>query len=296
MKNWYPVKVFISVLVFLGLAYCRNILYADPDFIRSAIAAASEKTPQLNIGQHVCWKRICLGGMVEIRNESRFNQKIFPNHNWRGTAIIDYLILSHETATKQVNSYLNLFHESAHPTMGIFEETENAYELIYDHKYRTMVLNSINWAASYRQDLLSGLFLTQIGVNIYLLSKNTPELTGKKLTHGYGFNGGFQWEYPFLKKNRIYLSFFNRVIFKGKVKSEGNIYFGSGKHLAEKTVKYPVINKTYTLSLKSGVNRLIGSTDMKLGIFTHFIYGNPYGFIDSRDKRSVLRVGVEVFQ
>jgi hypothetical protein len=86
------------------------------------------------------------------------------------------------------------------------------------------------------------------------------------------------------------------MIFKGKVKSEGNIYFGSGKHLAEKTLKYPVINKTYTISLKAGVNRLIGSTDMNLGIFTHFIYGNPYGFIDSRDKRSVLRVGVEVFR
>lgn len=290
------VKISIITLIFFRLTYCRNHLYADPDFVRSAIAFTTEKTPVINIGQCIYWKRIRLGGMVEIRNESRFNQKIFPNHNWRGTGIIDCLLLTHEIKKKLINLFFSLFHESAHPTMGISENTDNAYELIYDHKYRTMMLNSFNCVGSYQQELLSGHFYTQIRYDFYFLSKNTPELNGKTLTHGHGFCIGLQWKHLLMKKAEMYMSIFNRLIFKSKNRVEGNLYRGNGEQLISKLVVYPVINNTYTLSLKIGLNRSFAESDMTLGIFTNFIYGNPYGFIDSRDKRLLLRIGMEVFQ
>ncbi|MDO5576343.1 MAG: hypothetical protein Q4F84_04635 [Fibrobacter sp.] len=299
MKTRCLVIAFFVILLPLRLTYCRNGIYADLDYMRSGIAAVSEKTPVVNIGQQFFVKRLYFGGMVEIRNEPRFNQKVFPNHNWRGTAVLGYSVWSYANETKYPDSielYIDLFHESAHPTMGIAEETRNAHELIYDHQYRTMMLNSFNCAAAYVKSFPHSFISAQMRLNFYFLSKNTPELDGDALTQGYGFDAGVQWNQNLSAKNSVYVSFHNRLIAKSKNEAKGKVYFGNGIQLTEKTLSYPSINQVYTISLKTGFNHSFGKTGANFGVFTHFIHGNPYGFVDSRDKRSVLRFGIEFFR
>lgn len=185
--------------------------------------------------------------MVEIRNESQFNQKVFPNHNWRGTAVLGYDVWAYVNEVKYPDS-VDLFHESAHPTMGVADETRNAHDLIYDHQYRTMMLNSFNCTAVYVKCFPQSYIPAQVRLNFYFLSKNTSELDGNALTQGYGFDAGVQWNRNLSPKNAMYDSFHNRLIVKSKNESTDKVYFGNGIQLTENTVSYSaVMNHVYTV-------------------------------------------------
>ncbi|NLG18348.1 MAG: hypothetical protein GX556_13530 [Fibrobacter sp.] len=287
----------IVTIVSLFISICTEAsLKADPDFFRSSIAITSEKTPRVTIADKIVLDWFSIGGLVEIRNENRFNQEIFPNHNWRGVIRTEFSLYIPEPGKRGFTFLTGLSHESAHPTMGIAVETDKAYEMIYDKSYRWMVLNAVNAGSRHFSFFAKGTLSAEAFYHYYFMSKNTPELAVGTLTHGHGISGGIQWEYPFGKNSEVYLSGFGRCIFDSRKNTFGEIYFQDGLMPVQRESHYPVIRHTGTLSVKAGVNRSIRNSGVRTGFFTRFLYGNPFGFIDSREKRKVVSAGFEIFR
>ena len=55
---------------------------AGPNSIGSAVEYCGML--HMKAGELISVGIVDLGGFIEVRNEPRFNQGIFPNHNWRG--------------------------------------------------------------------------------------------------------------------------------------------------------------------------------------------------------------------
>ena len=289
------ITVLLVIFCLTDSSYCSNGLYANPDFFRSSMRMTSEGVAAISIGENISLRGFSVGGMIEVRNERRFNQGVFPNHNWRGVCRAEYEPYKWNNNTLKITVITGLYHESAHPTMGIVEESKKAYELIYDKTYRRMNLNAVNVGSRFQQQLSSGTFFFEGFYHFYFVSKNTPELSGSTLTHGHGLSFGAQWERSVRKTAAFYLSLFDRFMFDSRLNASGDIYFGNGSNLTKQNTSYPVIRQTNTVTVKSGLNRTIGNTGVRIGFFACILYGNPYGFIDSRDKRTLFSAGFEVF-
>lgn len=295
MKNRLFLIFILLICVLSSNSNGDDAIYADPDHIRSMMKWTFDGLPMVCVGENVEMGRFSLGGMIEVRNERRFNQGYFPNHNWRGIGKFQVSIWDYQKEFWLFKILTDIRHESAHPTMGIFENTDKAYEFIYDNVYRRMILNAVSFG-SYVSRFTDKNQLTFRGYYHFLfLSKNTPELTGNRLTHGHAVSAGTQWNYSLSKITGIYLSLYDRYTFNSRKSTDGKLYCGNGSSLVQSTVKYPVIHHLNTIKIKTGLTREIGKKGRRIGVFLEYLYGNPFGFIDSRDKRSIQAIGFEFF-
>lgn len=59
-------------------------------------------------------------------------------------------------------------------------------------------------------------------------------------------------------------------------------------------MSYPVINSVNTVTLKTGTTFNTGCDGVMLSVYGSVLYGNIYGFVDSRDKRLQYAIGIEL--
>ncbi len=289
MKTLFPI-----IIIFLfnySLQSKETRVKADPDFVSSGISWCG--TGQVKLGDVLKIKGFRAGGMVVVRNEETFNQGWLPNHNWRGFLYMEYRFREGFLKKKGLSIGLGLEHESAHPTMGIREDLENQYQGIYDGSYRRCMLNSAVISASKNWDISSVSAEIMGEYQFYLYSKNTPELLN--LTPGYsnGISLGAEVTKSF-KKTRVYISVFDRYVFQGWEDESGEVHKSSDMGIVEDTISYPVINHVNTLTLKTGYEIHVADGARLIGIYASILYGNIFGFVDSRDSRCVFRIGVQI--
>ena len=143
MKREFLLRIIqlLLLLLFSSHGIYASTVRADPDFISTGMEYCG--VPAVKIGDNVRFGSFSLGGMVEIRNEERFNQGVFPNHNWRGFFFgsYDYQVFAGGGSSGVVTAGFE--HESAHPTSGLNEPVSDPYQMIYDGTYRNINLNSI---------------------------------------------------------------------------------------------------------------------------------------------------------
>jgi len=280
----------ISVLYGTFLTAADTVL-SDPDHISTGFEYRG--TADIRIGDTFGSDSLTFGGMAEIRNESRFNQGILPNHNWRGFVFIcsDYSLSDKKDLLELTYGFE---HESAHPTMGLNDGNIRAYDKIYDSTYRNINLNSLMLRLSSTSG--SGYALTLTGdIQFYFKSRNTPELPVNNLTWSEGISGGFEFKYPLDDKRCFFISGFDRYIFQSREKTSGNIYYNTTSGVTSRYEEYPVINNTNTVSAKTGFIFSSIIPGRKVSIYCGIIYGGIYGFVDSREKRTVYSCGIEIF-
>jgi hypothetical protein len=263
---------------------------ADPDLIGCGV----EFLPAIKVkaGDLVPIGIAAIGGFIESRNEPRFNQGLLPNHNWRGfiSGAGFYPLFGKVHAKLSLTAGIE--HESSHATMGIAEATKQPFELIYDNTYRKSALNSLQSGARFETFDANDYLLCKGTMAFYLLSKNTPELSGLKTGSAIGFSFGSVYRHLFGKKSGFFLSVHERHIFKGQVTSHGNVYYLDNGSLIEKQVDYSVMNKIGTLSFCTGFSFPFFQARHLCEIYLRFLYGHNYGFVDSRETRSLLSVGM----
>ena len=281
--------LFAGFIIFFTQSVFAN--FADPDSI--SMGYEYYGSPAVKAGDYVEYHGCRLGGFIETRNEDRFEQGPLPNHNWRGFGFLRYNHLLYKGEMNSLNIVTGAEHESAHPTGGFHENNDEAYEMIYDGLYRNINLNSIMLG-------FSGITVGRVrfrynaDYRLYVYSRNTPELHDNTLTHGHGFSGGLELYVGILPTVDLYLSLFDRYIFKGDKHRPGWIYYDEGGAAVKRYESYPIINEVNTFVLKTGI--LIHRTDGKrtLSIYGKMLYGNIYGFVDSRDERLRFSVGMEI--
>lgn len=269
-------------------ATASQTVYADPD--HTATGYEYRGVPDLRVGDSFGTGNLYMGGMVDIRNESRFNQKVLPNHNWRGFAFICY---EYPDFIKSWPLTIGFEHESAHPTMGYNDNNDSAYDKIYDGTYRNINLNSFLLRFNHKTG--SGYTLAFTGdLQFYFLSRNTPENPINELTWSEGASGGVEFLYPLTADCGMYLSVFDRYIFRGKEKVTADIYYNTDTGTEKRSSSYPLINSVNTVSARAGLIFSSVFTERKLNVYCGILYGNIYGFVDSREKRTVYSIGIEI--
>ncbi len=289
-------RIFIQLTVLMVLLLCGDMahastLSADPDHIATGIEYHG--TPSVRIGDDLQFGLFVLGGMIEVRNEERFNQGLFPNHNWRGFffAGFDCPLFTGGTSSGIITTRFE--HESAHPTMGFNEPTDDPYQMIYDGTYRNIDLNSFMLRYSHT---ISGSCILRLTCDLrfYFLSRNTPELPYTDKGWSEGISGGAEFTAPLAGPCDFFVSVFDRYIFRGGKEFRGDVYFSEGGVPVQKNVSYPVINSVNTVSLKSGVTLHDDDPGVKLSVYLSVLCGNIYGFVDSRDNRTQYAAGIEI--
>ena len=265
---------------------------ADPNLI--ALGGEYCGTPQLKAGDRLTFGWFDIGGFVEVRNEPQFNRGLFPNHNWRGflSGTFTYPLI------RQMQSTLSLFtgleHESSHATMGIVEATRDPYAMIYDHAYRKSVMNGLPVGVELSMfDEVQQLVLKGSGA-WYFLSKNTPELPGLEAANSGGFALGGEYRYQFGRRLSCFVSFHERFIFRGSEKRNDDIYIAGDNGPVAELRRYPVINQVNAFTVMGGISLPLFEVRRLLDIYVRYLYGNIYGYVDSREKRSVVAAGVTV--
>ena len=274
-------------------AFSEAGIKANPDYISSGLSWTTEGIPSAQVGDVLSFHRIMIGGMLEARNEKRFNQGVFPNHNWRGVATTEASLYERRMEPFLLYVYAGFCHESAHATMGIREPTEKAFDLIYDDVYRRMMLNSINVSGHIANSSGKNTFLARVDYNFYFCSKNTPELTGSKLGSSSGFSAGAENRYRLGRNTGCYISLYDRYIVESRNTDQGYVHVGNDGQLQNVLVRYPIINHVNTIVLKTGFFILFNESRREAGLYGKALYGNPYGFVDSRDTRFVISFGIE---
>jgi hypothetical protein len=253
---------------------------------------------------HVMWAKIgdalaingfALGGFLEARNEKRFHQGALPNHNWRGFAFLNYAHSFSVTEEASPGIIVGFEHESAHPSGGFYEENDEAYEMIYDGLYRNINLNALR-VSPFLRIAPRFTFLFRADYYLFLFSKNTPELHDTALTHGHGISGGIDFIYPYTNAFAFFISVFSRHIFESERHRSDWIYRDQHGTVVQSWEEYPMLNSVTTYSLKAGILVREIAQGRKLAVFARILYGNPYGFIDSREHRLMFAVGVELLR
>ncbi len=276
-------NIFIILFFLYFRLYAENAVKADPDFTFTGYEYAGVSI--MKIGDCLDLRLLQTGGFIEVRDEKRFNRRFTPTHNWRGYFFLYSRIFTRDIEQKMVFFNIGYEHESAHATMGIQENTTDAYEKIYDGQYRKIDLNSLliryNRIIFFGRNFLS----TKFDYQFYFISKNTPELTGKALSVGNGLSLGLEFTRDITDLISAYISVFDRYIFKGKKKASGDIYCGSGDDFKTIEKSYPIINEINSVSAKTGISLDLSKINRKIDVYFSILYGNIFGFVDSRDKR-----------
>ncbi|PKL17584.1 MAG: hypothetical protein CVV49_10360 [Spirochaetae bacterium HGW-Spirochaetae-5] len=288
----------LKTLIILYILCCfttdltaADTVISDPDHISTGIEYRG--TPNIRLGDTFSYAGFTFGGMADIRNESRFNQGVLPNHNWRGFVFLYYdkSLTENKDLLKVTGGFE---HESAHPTMGLNDGNDKAYDKVYDSTYRNINLNSLMLRLSSTSG--SRYALTLLGdIQFYFSSRNTPELPINELTWSEGISGGFEFRYPAGSNCEFFISGFDRYIFQSRYKTEGNIYYDTDSGALTRMENYPVINNTNTVSAKAGFIFSSLIQDRQVSLYCGILYGNIFGFVDSREKRTVYSIGMEIF-
>jgi len=286
-------KFFLFTLASLFISAetpCLSAVMADPDHISTGIGFTG--TPSVRVGDALTGSIFSGGGMIEVRNEERFNQGLLPNHNWRGFAFVyaDYVFPAWQMGTTGITAGFE--HESAHPTMGLNESASDEYEKVYDGTYRNINLNSFllrvthTVGSSFRVNLCADF-------QFYFLSRNTPELPWGNLGWSEGLSGGVEIFIPCSEGVECYLSVFDRYIFRGPVEERGYLWEDQGGVLVQVERDYPRMNSVNTVAVRAGVcfKGLVpcGTVSIYLGL----LHGNIFGLTDSREVRTIYSAGIE---
>ncbi len=270
--------------------FASEFMLADPNIALTCIEYSG--TPAAKIGDLFRWGNISIGGFLQSRNEERFHQGALPNHNWRGFAFLNYTYSLPAWGSFSPALIMGVEHESAHPSGGFYENNDEAYEMIYDGLYRNINMNSIR--LSPMLSLFNGIAHLRLDYQLYLFSKNTPELHDTALAHGNGLSGGFDGIFPLSQDYAFFISAFFRYIFTSSARRSDWIYHNHNGTVVQIYEEYPVINSVHTISLKAGIIVPHIAQRRTLSLFARLLHGNPYGFIDSRENRFVIAVGVEL--
>ncbi|MCX7679944.1 MAG: hypothetical protein N2316_12120 [Spirochaetes bacterium] len=269
----------------------NQFVFADPNFVSTLMEYAYAST--IKIGDSLKWNNLTCGGFIEIRNEKRFSECILPNHNWRGYAFFNYTFPIDMLNQINTNLAVGAEHESAHPSGGLYEANDEAYEMVYDGLYRNINLNALTISPIVRFTFGCD-FLIRLDYLLFLFSKNTPELHDPSVTHGHGISGGLNAFFPITVSTSFFISCFGRYIAKSNETRSDWIYYDQNDTVVQLFEKYPILNSSVTLCMKIGFFIHDVFHTRNLSLFTRMLYGNPYGFIDSREKRLVLAIGIEI--
>ncbi len=289
-----PVKSYLVLILLWCFLHAENAVKADPDFICSGLDYYG--TTAVKIGDYLQLEFLEIGGIVEVRDEKYFNRKFFPNHNWRGFFYLAGNIPIQEVTGRKVFITLGVEHESAHPTMGIKKSPTNYCEALYDDVYRNINLNSL--LVRYNRVHLIGKngFSGRLDYQLYLLANNTPELPGNTSSAGNGLSLGLEYRRTLSEPVSVYCSLFDRFIFNGHKKKKDWIYFNEGDTVVLRETTYSIIKEVNTLSAKTGLllhwNKIKRNIDIHVGV----LYGNIFGFVDSRDKRLQFSGGIRIYR
>lgn len=288
-------KQLLLIIFFFAISlplYSFQNNQADPQHIGSSLAYSG--TMSAKLGDYLYYQGFYIGGFLEARNEKRFSNVFLPNHNWRGYGLIGYEHDVISTSRQSVNLAISYEHESAHPTMGMNDATDEVYQKIYDDRYRNINLNSLMLGARYI--LVDPSIQFKIDYHFYFLSRNTPELPAFDLTFSHGIDLGLEYTKKFTENDSIYLSSFYGIVFTGPKEITDDIYTNNeqtGKPAITR-ISYPVINYTYTISLQSGYRHFVLTSNHYINVYVRILYGNIYGFVDSRDKRLQGSIGIGI--
>ena len=285
-------RVIFFIIFFISITleiFAASFVQADPD--KPFIGLEYSGVPSAKVGDSFHLNSFSIGGFLESRNETRFHQGVLPNHNWRGFAFLNY-----EYKLKKINKnnftvFGGIEHESAHPTMGFNENNNEAYEMIYDDKYRNINLNSISLGISYLYENRLFNLKSIINYQQYLFSKNTPELHNTDLSNSFGMSVGFDMVFDYCQSKKVYISMFNRFIAEGDEQRVDSIYYDENGSIITKLKSYPILNKVNTIVFKTGI--IFQRKKFNISLYLKLLYGNIFGFVDSREKRKVVSLGIE---
>jgi hypothetical protein len=267
-----------------------NQIEANPEFISSGIEFS--KTASMRIGDQYFIKNFRFGGIIEVRNEERFNKGIFPNHNWRGFALTEYSIVNQ----KQFLAIdLGLQHQSAHPTMGIVTHPESEYEYIYDSKFRRFSMNSITLSFSKNHQFGKFSFLWKLKPLYFFYSTNTPEIDASTHSESIGADFGTTINYKINHSSLFASCYLNTQVTSDDMKN-GNRWFTSGDSVASERVDSPVIQSAPTFNSRAGWALPVFNNISTMNIYTQFRFGHPRGFADSRESRSDISIGILLYK
>jgi hypothetical protein len=285
-----PMITFLLLFLFTVFSFSQTENLADPNY--PGIGFSYSDALSLKIGETFQKHFFLIGGLIEVRNEPRFNEDLLPNHNWRGFGFagFQYPVTHKEPFSLILQSRYE--HESAHATMGIAEPTKKAYEQIYDKNYRNIDLNGIHFISSLLTIKNKSLLQLRMGYQFYFLSKNTPELPNLQKTFSNGFSLQSEFQYKFDQFLNVFISIHDRFIMDGKDQSTGDIYFNNNHSLEKINSMYPIINQINTLSISFGITHPLKNSRKAISIYVQYLHGNIYGYVDSRENRSLFSVGV----
>ncbi len=180
--------------------------------------------------------------------------------------------------------------------MGIKKASTNAFEKIYDDNYRNINLNSLvtryNRINLFGQNCISGKFDYQF----YFKANNTPELIGNTSSVGHGLSLGLEYIRNVNDLVSVYISAFDRYIFRGRKKTTGPVYFGKDATFEQRKATYPIINEVNTITGKTGLLLHWNKIKRNIDIYCNILYGNIFGFVDSRDKRLRVSGGICIYK
>ncbi len=285
------VRWLIIISLSASIAQAAVINYADPDLI--SMGYEYYGSPSIKIGDYVEFHNFRLGGFIETRNEDRFEQGPLPNHNWRGFGFLRYFQELYQGDVNRMTLMAGFEHESAHPTGGFHENNDEAYEMIYDEMYRNINLNSfslgIGGSTTGRVRLR---YLSDY--RVYVFSRNTPELHDNALTQSHGISAGLELLAGISSSVELFVSLFDRRIFAGDKHRPDWIYYDENGVTVTRYQSYPVINDINTVVLKTGILLHREGGARTLCLYGKVLYGNIYGFVDSREERLVFSAGIEL--
>jgi len=287
--------VFLAMIVLImGIHSAQaqsSSLHADPDHIATGFEFRG--SPAVRVGDRVQIGPFEAGGMVEVRNEERFNQEALPNHNWRGFAFACFNRDLYGGDFFRASMAAGYEHESAHPTGGLGWDGDSAHEAIYDGAYRNINLNSLMVRLASEAGRRCALRLSA-DYQYYFLGRNTPELPGDGLGRSHGLSGGLELSLPVAGGVDVFVSAFGRRIFQGPDNETGEVYVERDGEVRKSTVSYPLINGVSTVSARCGVSAENLVPHGTVSVYCGILHGNIFGFVDSRERRTVYSIGVEI--
>ncbi len=288
------VRSLLFICISLGMSYAENDINADPDLVGSGFEFNGATA--IKIGDYLQLKFLETGGFLQVRDEKCFNCKFLPTHNWRGFFFCYANLTTEDTEQKKIVISLGYEHESAHPTMGIKKATTNAFEKIYDDVYRNINLNSFTARYSRYHLFERSLVLGKFDYQFYFKANNTPELPGNTSSVGHGLSLGIEYIREINNVLSLSVSVFDRYIFKGQKEKTAMVYFGKGADFEQRQTAYPIINEMNTFSVRTSLLFNIPKIKRHIAVYGSFLYGNIFGFVDSREKRMQGACGVSISQ
>jgi len=282
-------KILLGLLLFSTMIWADNLALVD--HVDSRLEWAG--VPAVKVGDRVDGFGWQLGGFVEVRNDARFHQGYLPNHQWRGYAQLGYIQTIHCADSLTLLLPAGFHHESAHASMGIQESTNQAYELLYDGRYRNVNRNVFtaglamhyqhHWDLQMRGDYLG-----------YVRSRNTPEGANTALTNAQGVSAGLDVSFPLSwvgkAQWRWMIGGFFRQEFASNQMTATLVHFDEPSGAQELAVNYPVFRATRTFQGSTGLSLPLGKR--KVILYAEYGFGNLGGFQDSRQEITRVAGGV----